>query len=122
MAYADGEFCQEEYELLKQIAKRNHITENQLKEIRDNVSKIDFEVATDEKEKFQELYDLVHMMTADKKIHKEEMNLCDALAVKFGYSSEKVKDIIQAVRLNIENGNSYEETMKRVSMLMQLGV
>ena len=118
MAVADGEFCQAEQDLLKEIAKRNNVSESQLKEIRHDLNKVDFEAPTDSREKFHQLYDLVCMMAADKKIHKDELKLCDYLVVKFGYSREKARDIIDAVRMNIENGNGYDETMKRVNLLI----
>ena len=60
MAAVDGNFDDVEYDLLKSIAKRNGISEWQLKEIRKNPNHIKFEVPTDANEKFHQLYDLVH--------------------------------------------------------------
>src|SRR5258708_19425897 len=75
MAAVDGNFDSVEYELLKAIAKRNGISEGQLKEIRSNPGGIRFEVPTDKKVKFHQLYDLVHMMTIDNPIHYYETKL-----------------------------------------------
>src|SRR5262245_20258855 len=57
MAAVDGNFEHIEYELLKTIAKRNSISESQLKQIRENPHDIVFEVPTDKREKFHQLYD-----------------------------------------------------------------
>jgi uncharacterized tellurite resistance protein B-like protein len=118
MAAIDGNFDNLEYDLLKSIAKRNGISENQLKEIRQNPDKIVFEVPSDAKEKFHQLYDLVHMMSIDKSIHSEEMKLSHIFAVKFGYNRTHIKELIETIQGNIQHGQSHDEAMKRASMLI----
>jgi len=118
MAAVDGNFEDIEYELLKTIAKRNGISEGQLKEIRKNPEGIQFEIPTDKKEKFHQLYDLVHMMSVDNAIHDEEAKLSVLFAIKFGYPRINVKELVDTIRSNIQHSQSYEETMKRVAMLI----
>ena len=118
MAAVDGNFDSVEYELLRSIAKRNSISESQLKEIRQNPDQIKFEVPSDPKEKFEQLYDLVHMMSIDKSIHAEEMKLSRIFAVKFGYKREVVNELVSTIQSNIENGQSAEEAMKRSARLL----
>lgn len=118
MAAVDGNFDTVEYELLKTIAKRNGISEAQLKEIRSNPNHVEFEVPADRREKFHQLYDLVHMMSIDNAVHQEESKLCHLFAIKFGYNRDKVKDLIDSVRNNILNKQGHDETMKRVEWLL----
>ncbi len=118
VAAADGNFDTIEYDLLKTIAKRNGISENQLKEIRNNPGGIQFEIPADKKVKFCQLYDLVHMMIIDKAIHVEETKLCNLFAIKFGYKREHVKELIETIKLNIQNGQGQDETMKRSAMMI----
>jgi uncharacterized tellurite resistance protein B-like protein len=118
MAAVDGNFNEVEYELLKRIAKQNGISEGKLNEIRSNPTGISFEIPKDKNDKFHQLYDLVHMMMVDKAIHHEEAKLSNLFAVKFGYPREKIKDLVEAIRLNIENGQAHEETMKRVVLML----
>lgn len=118
MAAVDGNFDEIEYDLLKTIAKRNNISESQLRDIRKNPGIVQFEVPKDKKERFFQLYDLIHMMSVDNSIHDEEMKLCDIFAVKFGYAREKSKELIDTVKSNIKNGQSHEETMKRVDWML----
>lgn len=118
MAAVDGNFADVEYSLLKSIAKRNNISESQLKEIRNNPGPVHFEVPADKSEKFGQLYDLVHMMTVDASIHEEERKLSNLFAIKFGYPKNKVDEIIQVIHLNIKNKQSPQETMKRVDMMI----
>ncbi|GHN02913.1 hypothetical protein WSM22_44020 [Cytophagales bacterium WSM2-2] len=118
MAAVDGNFDQIEYDLLKQIAKKNNISESQLKSIKENPQGVKFELPADKTERFHQFYDLVHMMSVDNQVHPEEMKLCDLFAVKFGYPKNKSGELIQTIRLNIQNGQSAEETLKRASMFI----
>ena len=119
MAAADGHFADVEYDLLKSIAKRNGISESQLGEIRKNPVGIQFEVPGDKKEKFRQLYDLVHMMTIDTSVHAEEQKLSNIFAIKFGYPKEKVAELVAMIQSNIRNNQNPDETLKRVDLLIQ---
>jgi uncharacterized tellurite resistance protein B-like protein len=118
MAAVDGNFEPIEYDLLKTIAKRNSISENQLKEIKNNPHDVVFEIPSDKREKFHQLYDLVHMMSIDNAIHDEEAKLSYLFAIKFGYSKDRAKELIEAIRNNILNKQNHDETMKRVEWMI----
>jgi uncharacterized tellurite resistance protein B-like protein len=118
MAAADGNFMDVEYELLKNIAKQNGISEGQLKDIKNNPSEIKFEVPKDTTERFRQLYDLVQMMSIDNEVHPDEAKLCNLFAIRFGYQRDSVKELIEVIRANIKNGQNVSETMKRVTLLI----
>ena len=118
MAAVDGNFDDAEFALLKKIAKQNGISESHLNSIKSDPGSVAFEVPSDEKEKFHQLYDLVHMMSIDNDIHNEEIKLCHLFAIKFGYNRNLVKDIIDTVQQNIINNVGYDEAMKRVKMML----
>lgn len=118
MAAVDGNFDSMEYDLLKAIAKRNSISEGQLKEIRNNPGSVTFEVPKDPKEKFNQLYDLVHMMSIDNSIHVEEMKLSHIFAIKFGYKRDRVKELVDTIQSNISNGQTPDEAMRRSALLL----
>jgi uncharacterized tellurite resistance protein B-like protein len=118
VAVVDGNFELSEQNLLKSIAARNGISESQLKEIRNNPGKVQWEVPSDNREKFHQLYDLVHMMSIDNNVHEEELKLCNLFAIKFGYPRDRTKDIVDSIRMNIMNKQGHDETMKRVELLL----
>jgi len=118
MAAADGNFDEVEYSLLKDIAKRNHISESQLKDIRKNPSNVQFELPDGKKERFHQFYDLVHMMSVDEQIHADELKLSHLFVSKFGYKRDRAKELVDSVRINIQNGQNYDETLKRVEWLI----
>ena len=120
IAAADGNLGTEEQRLLEYAALRNNISKEQLKVIQENISNIRFEVPGSSRDKFFQLYDLVHMMTVDKNIHQEELRLCEIFAIKFGYRKEVVREMIELIRQNIEKWVGPDETMKIVSREMKV--
>lgn len=118
VAVSDGNFDLIEYDLLKKIAKRNGISETHLKEIRTSPTSVQFELPESKEERFQQFYDLVHMMTIDQTIHDEEMKLCNLFAVKFGYPREKAAEIIKSIQGNIQHNQAAPETLKRIEWMI----
>jgi uncharacterized tellurite resistance protein B-like protein len=118
MAAADGNFDLIEYDLLKRIAKRNNITESQLKSIQNNPASVEFQVPSDKRQRFDQFYDLVHMMSIDNTVHQEEMKLCNLFAVRFGYSREKSAELINTIQSNIKNNQTHVETYKRIEWML----
>lgn len=114
IAAADGGLGAEERRLLEYLAMRNNISKKELADIQADGSKISFEIPKSKEETFSQFYDLVHMMYVDKTIHSEELKLCELFAIKFGYRKEAVREMIETIRVNIENWIGPEETMELV--------
>lgn len=120
IAAADGNFGEEEQRLLDYAAQRNNITAAELKEIQANPSGHRFQVPSSDREKFYELYDLVHMMSVDKNVHEEELRLCEIFALKFGYRKEAVHGMIQMIRQHIDQWIGPKESMDAVQRTMKI--
>lgn len=118
MAMVDGNFDDVEYDLLKKIAERHSINEKQLKDIKENMADVEFELPKDGIPKFSQFYDLVHMMVVDQYIDKEEIKLCNIFAKKFGYKEPKIDELVDAVAANIKNGQTMKDTYSRVDWLL----
>jgi uncharacterized tellurite resistance protein B-like protein len=120
IAAADGSLGMEEQRLLEFAAVRNNISKDQLNKIQANTSSVRFKVPGNQKDRFNQLYDLVHMMSVDKSIHAEELRLCEIFAIKFGYRKEIVREMIELIRQNIEKWIGVEETMETVLREMKV--
>ena len=116
VAIADGQLDPVEYNLLKKLARKYHITEKELENIRENRTNIEFEVPEDDSEKFEQFYELIHMMIIDEDIHPDEENLCVIFARKFGYPN--VREVIKATIEYIKKGLSPERTKNRLDWLL----
>jgi len=120
IAAADGGLGTEEQRLLNYAAQRNNISSTELQEMQRNPSDIRFQVPGSDREKFNQMYDLVHMMSVDKNIHLEEQRLCEIFAIKFGFRKEIVREMIELIRDNIEKWVGPEETMRDVVAKMKV--
>lgn len=118
MAAIDGNFDLIEMDLLKKIAKRNNISESQLKSIHSNPDHVEFTLPSDKREKFDQFYDLVHMMSIDNSVHSEEMKLCNLFATKFGYARDKAPELIKSIQSNIQNNQTHADTYKRLEWML----
>lgn len=120
IAAADGNWGEEEQRLLEHAAYRNNISAAELKEIQANPSGERFMVPSSDREKYHELYDLVHMMSVDKNVHSEELRLCEIFALKFGYRKEAVHGMIEMIRHHIEQWIGPKESMEEVVRKMKI--
>ena len=116
MAMVDGHFDDSEFDLLKKLAQKYDISEDEITNIRDNPSDIEFEIPEDDSEKFEQFYELIQMMMADNKIYEEEMNLCIIFGRKFGYNN--VRRSAEAIVQYIKDGVNMESTMNNVDYLL----
>jgi hypothetical protein len=114
MAMADRHFDDTEFELLKTLAKKYKVSEKELEKIKADPANIEFELAENKEERFEQFYELVHMMAVDHDIDRAEMNLCKIFAKKFGY--DNADEMINVIVENIKNGLDWQESMARVSM------
>ena len=120
IAAADGSLGVEEQRMLEYAALRNNISRDELKKIQANSGAIPFKVPASQKEKFYQLYDLVHMMSVDKSVHGEELRLCEIFAIQFGFRKETVREMIDVIRDNIEKWIGPEETMQMILRQMKV--
>ncbi len=116
MALVDGHFDESEMDLLKKLAQKYNISEDELRKIQDSQSDIEFEIPEDDNEKFEQFYELVNMMTIDGNIYDEEVNLCVIIGKKFEYNN--VHDVVQAMIQDIKNGLPMENTRNSVDWLL----
>ena len=116
IAMIDSNFDDSEYQLLKKLAKKHKVSKKELNKIQENPADVEFELPSDENEKFEQFYELVRMMTHDGQILEEEVDLCVIFAKKFGYKNQP--ELVDAIEKNIENNLPWQESRKRVALLL----
>ena len=114
MAMADSHFDDSEYQLLRTLAKKYKVSEKELEKIKSDAANIAFELPEKSEDKFEQFYELVHMMTVDQDIDRAELSLCKLFAKKFGYKN--ADEVINVIVENIKNGLDWKESMSRVNM------
>ena len=118
MAMADGRFDDSEEKFLLKLASKHGVSKKKIEEIRNNEMEVEFVLPSNEKEKFNQLFELVNMMVIDQHIDHSELRLCVMLARKFGYTDDKVEELVDSIASNITNGHTLDETRKRIKWLL----
>ena len=118
MAMVDSHFDDSEFQLLQKLAKKHKVSDRELNKIKEDPAKVKFELPEDSDRKFEQFFELVHMMTIDDKMHDEELNLCQIFAKKFGY--ENGQELVNVIAQNIGNGLDWQETRKRLAMFYMI--
>ena len=92
-ALADHDLDEKEKEIFLSIAKREGLSNQDLDMILSGRFTVN-EIPKDDETKRRYLKDLVQMMAADGNISKEEFNICAKTAVKYGFSTDIIKEIM----------------------------
>ena len=94
VAIADGILDESELELVISIASNFDISKEEVIEIKDNPSTIQFTPPSSYSAKVKLLEDLVKIMIADKEIDEKEVKICKDLAIKLDIAPVIVDDLI----------------------------
>jgi hypothetical protein len=82
----------------------------------------EYEVVLDlpdnEREKFDQFFDLVQMMMADNFMHEDEINLCYFFAVRYGYKKDRIENLVQEAVVTIREGGDSESAWDKVKLLL----
>ena len=95
VAIADGILDESELELVISIASNFDISKEEVIEIKDNPSTIQFTPPSSYSAKVKLLEDLVKIMIADKEIDEKEVKICKDLAIKLDIAPVIVDDLIE---------------------------
>ena len=95
VAIADGILDESELELVISIASNFDISKEEVIEIKDNPSTIQFTPPSSYSAKVKLLEDLVKIMIADKEIDEKEVKICKDFALKLDIAPVIVDELIQ---------------------------
>ncbi len=119
MAMADGVLDDNEYQFLKNIASKYEISHNEVDKLKLLIQKKNNFDIDSNIHRFDQIFDLVKMMMADNHIDARELKMCKVFAVKTGFSSTIVDELVDTIIQNITIGNNLEETKKRLYFLIK---
>lgn len=101
LACEDGEIDEKERELIYTIGRSHGLESNEIDALIDHPDRnLDFDTLEDE-ERFECLYNLVHLMKVDGQIFDEEISYCLEMARKLKYPLEAVMELYGLVHANV---------------------
>ena len=97
MSRADGRHHVNEDKMIREIARRMNISEEELDEIRERPLSVKFTLPETEDERLVVLYHLLFIMRIDQNISPEEKDLCREMGFRLGLNPLMVQDMIDVM-------------------------
>lgn len=106
IAKSDGAIAEEEMELLKNIAIKYNISEEQFKEILNDPEKFPTIAHLECEERIERLYDLIKMVEADHQTIDREVTVLRRIVTGLAFPVKNVDAIVdQAIKMDVEKCN-----------------
>lgn len=112
LAKTDGVIDEKEIDLIHRIGRAHGLSRESIDDIIQSPNKPEQLTELNADEKFDILYNLVHLMKVDGKVFDEEITYCMSMAKKLGYPLEAVMDLYGLVHANVKL-NSEIQKLKR---------
>ena len=104
LAMADGEFHKDEKKFILKVAKANDISRKDVDKIMDNPKSVDVHIPKNKDEKFDQIFDLVNLMTKAGRVTDAETEFCQELANRLGFRNIIVGDLVAKIERGIDGG------------------
>jgi Tellurite resistance protein TerB. len=105
VALADGRLENIEFDFILHVADNLYLDRQTVREIHGNLNDISFFIPTHEKQRLDQIYDLVSLALVDGELNDQEILVCKNIAIQFGYRPVVVelmiKSIVDAVVINL---------------------
>ncbi len=98
VAHADGKLTKEEIDLLAQRAIDYGLSEEEVRQMTDNLEKLKFQIPLNQEEKEEQLTNAIYMSLIDGQIAPQEYEICLSLAQKLGLDKKYLDNLIDLVK------------------------
>ena len=120
LAMADNVITEGEEILLKRLATRFHILEDQYEKILKNPAEYPVHTPHNYDERIERLYDLAKMIYADKDVTKEEAKILRKICVGLGFPLDNVEKVADEAIHLIMNENDLEVFNKAIKYVNRI--
>jgi hypothetical protein len=108
-AKADDIIRNSELELLHSIGKKLGFTEPEIKTLIATTDKSDYIPPYELSKRFDQVYEIIRMISADGEVDNSEMKLAEGFAIRSGFSEEEIPNLLALLIRGIKEGNDEEE-------------
>ena len=109
LAKADGHVDAREMAFIVAVGKKNGLAENEVKDLVSGAKGTSAELPDTDSERFDQIYDLVHMMLADGIVDDNEMDFCIMMAEKLGFRQAIVGVLVRKISQGVKDGVPQEQ-------------
>jgi len=101
VALADGKLENIEFEFILHIADSLYLPRQAVREIHASLEDISLFIPSHERQRLDQLYDLVSLALIDGDLNDHELLTCKNIAIQFGYKPVVVEMIIHTITENV---------------------
>lgn len=114
LARADGSISSSEHQLLKKIATKLSLTDEQVTEICDNPEDYPFIPPITREERYERFVQLIQLMGVDGNMDANEVKLVRRLGVELGFTPERIDEKFPIILEHLRKGMNREEVLRIV--------
>lgn len=119
LALSDGVLHKSELKFIKKIARDNNVSDSALQKIIDNPTRVNIVLPETPKEKFDQIFDLVNLMTKDGEVNDAETEFCMELANRLGFRKVIVGVLVAKLERGIREGLTRKKLMKECDIFLK---
>lgn len=119
LSKVDNFIAKTERELIYKIGERNGLSEELVENIVEETSTSEAHIPLNDSERFDDLFDLVHLMLVDGIIHESEIDFCMVMAEKLGFKKAIVGVLVRKISMNIASGLNRDNIKADVSNFLK---
>jgi uncharacterized tellurite resistance protein B-like protein len=97
VAMSDGQLDNIEIDFILALAKRFNISPAEVKRLKENTSSVQYDPPSSDRERFDQIHQLVRIMLIDGEIHERELQICKVLATRMGLRTDFVEDFVKVI-------------------------
>jgi uncharacterized tellurite resistance protein B-like protein len=114
LARIDGTISQQENQLLKRVAQRLSLTDEQVKEIMDNPDDYPMIPPVSREERYERFVQLIQLLVADGISDSGEERMVKRLGVALGFTPERIDEKFPIIIEHLRKGMTRESVLEAV--------
>ncbi|MBI3237687.1 MAG: TerB family tellurite resistance protein [Flavobacteriia bacterium] len=114
LARIDGTISQQENQLLKRVAQRLSLTDEQVKEIMDNPDDYPMIPPVSREERYERFIQLIQLLVADGISDSGEERMVKRLGVALGFTPERIDEKFPIIIEHLRKGMTRESVLEAV--------
>lgn len=114
LARVDGAISPAENQLLKRIATKLSLTDEQVQEICDNPEDYPFIPPVTREERYERFIQLIQLLGADGNMDANETRLARRMGVELGFTPERIDEKFPIILEHLRKGMNREEVLRVV--------
>ncbi|UXP33330.1 hypothetical protein N6H18_05115 [Reichenbachiella agarivorans] len=119
LAKSDNNIDKRELSLIYRIGEAHQLSREEIDEIIDHPGKVEKVDELSAEEKFEFLYSIIQLMKIDDEIINKEVDYCNMIADKLGYSYGAVMEMYPIVHKNLVIAHEKKKLQKRIAAFLK---